>query len=121
GWELLAALTGFTTLVFLAVLLLVPGLLRSLTSRASTEILVLLTTGMLLSMAWVAALLGYSVALAAFIFGAIIGGTPHRPEVDRLFEGMRHLFGAVFFVAMGMLFDVGMLPEAWPWLAALVG
>jgi CPA2 family monovalent cation:H+ antiporter-2 len=115
--QLLTSFTGFVALLCVGAMLLIPKLLRVMRSR--TEILMLITSGLLLLLGWLADRLGYSMALTAFILGAIIGSTPQKPEIDKLFEGMRHLFGAVFFVAMGMLFDVGRIGEFWPALLAL--
>ena len=49
---------------------------------------------------------GYSLALGAFLLGIIVAETPHRHQVERTFEGMRDVFSAVFFVAIGMQIDV---------------
>jgi CPA2 family monovalent cation:H+ antiporter-2 len=111
--------TGFVVLFSVGVLLLVPRLLRWLDQGSTSELTMLVMAGMLLLLGWFAVSLGYSMALTAFILGAIIGSTPQRPEIDRLFEGLRHLFGAVFFVSMGMIFDIRKLPEFWPAMLGL--
>jgi len=49
---------------------------------------------------------GYSLALGAFLLGIIVAETPHRHQVERTFEGMKDVFSAVFFVAIGMQIDV---------------
>lgn len=118
-WETISAFSGFVVLFSAAVLLLIPKLLRKLETGGTPELKMLVVAGLLLGLGWGAVWLGYSMALTAFILGAIIGSTPHRPEIDRLFEGLRHLFGAVFFVAMGMMFNVGMLGEFWLPMVAL--
>ncbi|MBI1289949.1 hypothetical protein GC173_01725 [bacterium] len=118
-WQSLLSFTGFVAVLFLVILLLVPRLLRHLKATATDELVMLLVAGLLLVLGWSAVQLGYSMALTAFILGAIIGSTPQRQDVDRLFEGMRHLFGAVFFVAMGMMFDVSKLADFWVGLLAL--
>lgn len=121
-WQTVSSFTGFVALVSLAVLMLVPRLLRGLKRVGTNELLMLLVTGLLLILGWLAIRLGYSLALTAFILGAIIGSTPQRPDIEQLFEGMRHLFGAVFFVAMGMLFNVGLVADFWlPLLAVALG
>src|SRR5664280_226982 len=43
------------------------------------------------------------------LLGAIVAETPHRTQVDRVFEGLRDVFSAVFFVAIGMQIDIGLL------------
>lgn len=120
-WETISAFSGFVVLFSVAVLLLIPRLLRKLETGGTPELRMLVVAGLLLGLGWAAVWLGYSMALTAFILGAIIGSTPHRPEIDRLFEGLRHLFGAVFFVAMGMMFDVGMVGTFWMPMLALAG
>ena len=49
---------------------------------------------------------GYSLALGAFLLGIIVAETPHRHQVERTFHGMRDVFSAVFFVAIGMQINV---------------
>lgn len=119
--ETMFSFGGFVMLFSMVVLLLVPRLLRWLERVATVELRMILVAGLLLMLGFLAQRLGYSMALTAFILGMIIGSTPHRPEIDRLFEGLRHLFGAVFFVAMGMMFNVSLLPQFWPALLALTG
>ncbi|HBZ85311.1 MAG TPA: hypothetical protein DEO44_06210 [Verrucomicrobia subdivision 6 bacterium] len=53
------------------------------------------------------------MALGAFLLGAIVADTPQRTQVDRTFEGLRDVFSAVFFVAIGMLIDVRSLFDVW--------
>lgn len=119
-WQTIFSFTGFVVMLSVLVILLVPKLLRWLDQKAIGELRMLLVAGLLLGLGWLSVSLGYSMALTAFILGAIIGSTPQSTEVDRLFEGLRHLFGAVFFVAMGMMFNIMLLPEFWPLMLALV-
>jgi len=120
-WITLAHFMGFVVLFSLGVLALIPPMFRWLERSATPELRMLVVAGMLLALGWLAVKLGYSMALTAFILGAVMGSTPQRIEVDRLFEGLRHLFGAVFFVAMGMMFNIGLFPQFWPLLLALTG
>jgi CPA2 family monovalent cation:H+ antiporter-2 len=52
--------------------------------------------------------------LGAFLLGVVVASTPQKLEMERVFEGLRDMFGAVFFVAMGMLVDFRLLLSAWP-------
>lgn len=117
--QVVGSFVGFLAVLFVATLLLAPRLLRWLDRRASVELRMLAVAGGLLALAVLAVNLGYSMALAAFLLGAVIGSTPQQSEVDRLFEGLRHLFGAVFFVAMGMMLDLQLLAASWLALVAL--
>jgi CPA2 family monovalent cation:H+ antiporter-2 len=59
--------------------------------------------------------------LGAFVFGAIIGSTRYRRDLERTFSGLQQMFGAVFFVAIGMLADFRFLLEAWPLVLGVTG
>jgi CPA2 family monovalent cation:H+ antiporter-2 len=73
---------------------------------------------LLFGLAFVAQRAGYSLALGAFLLGTIVAETAHRNQVERTFEGMRDVFSAVFFVAIGMQID----PRAlWTELGLIVG
>ncbi|HRT58859.1 MAG TPA: cation:proton antiporter [Candidatus Paceibacterota bacterium] len=108
-------------IVFLAVmaLLIIPKLLARLSREATLEIRTLVVAGLLLSLASLAVSVGYSLALGAFIFGVVVGSTRYKSDIERGFDGLRQLFGAVFFVAVGMMVDFRLLLEAWPYLIAV--
>lgn len=112
----IGALTAFVVLLALLSLLIMPKLLARLNRNALPEIRTLVVGGLLLTLAWLAVQVGYSLALGAFIFGAIIGSTRHKDDVERVFRGMDQIFGAVFFVAVGMLVDFRVLLDSWPLL-----
>src|SRR5690606_2981662 len=63
--------------------------------------------------------MGYSLALGAFVLGAIIGSTRYKADIEDVFEGVQHIFGAMFFVAMGMLVDFRLLATVWPAMLGL--
>lgn len=104
----------FVAVLFLASLLAVPWMLRLLDRYSGAELRNILVIGLVLGLAWLAVRAGYSLALAAFVLGAIIGSTRQKRDVERAVEGLRHIFGAVFFVAMGMLLDLQLLWESLP-------
>lgn len=107
--ETLGLLGAFVALAGVGGLLVVPWLLRRLSVSAAEELQTLMVAGLLLAMAWLAQRAGYSLALGAFLLGAIVAETPHRTQVDRTFEGLRDVFSAVFFVAIGMEIDARQL------------
>ncbi len=94
-------------------LLFVPWLLRRLSLKADVELQTLATAALLFGLAMVAHRSGYSLALGAFLLGTIVAETPHRHQVERIFEGMRDVFSAVFFVAIGLQIDIAALGQAW--------
>lgn len=115
----LGALGAFIVFIALMSLLIVPKLLARLSQNALPEIRTLIVVGMLLSLAWLAVQVGYSLALGAFVLGAIIGSTRYKDDIERVFRGMDQMFGAVFFVAVGMLVDFRVVLEAWPLLLGM--
>ena len=104
--ETLLKLGAFVGLAGVLGLLLVPWLLKRMSIAADEELQTLGIAGMLFGLAVVAEGAGYSLALGAFLLGTIVAETPHRHQVERTFEGMRDVFSAVFFVAIGMQIDV---------------
>lgn len=117
--ETLGRLGAFVVLVGVGGLLIVPWLLRKLSLTASDELQTLGLVGVLFAWALLARNSGYSLALGAFLFGAIVAETTHRHQADRTLEGMRDVFTAVFFVAIGMQIDVTQLVDIW-WLVLLL-
>jgi CPA2 family monovalent cation:H+ antiporter-2 len=104
--ETLLTLGAFVVLAGVGGLLLVPWLLKRLSVSADEELQTLGLAALLFGLAVVATFAGYSLALGAFLLGTIVAETPHRHQVERTFEGMRDVFSAVFFVAIGMQIDV---------------
>lgn len=111
-----AMLTGLATFVVLFVtlgLLLLPRLLRWLDKRADTELQTLVVAGLLFLLALCAIKAGYSIALGAFLFGALIAEMPQKTAIEESFGGLRSLFGSIFFVSIGMMIDLSLLKEVW--------
>ena len=115
----LGLLGAFVVVAGVGGLLAVPWLLRKLSTTADQEQLTIVVAGLLFTLAIFAHKAGFSVALGAFILGAIVAETPHRLQVDRIFEGMRDLFSAVFFVAIGMMINPLAAWHLW-WLMLLL-
>jgi len=114
--ETLGLFGAFVVLASVGGLLLVPWLLRKLSVSAGEELQTVGLAGMLFALAVVAHWAGYSLALGAFLLGTIVAETPHRTQVERTFEGMRDIFTAVFFVAIGMEIDLRLLGEVAWWV-----
>ncbi len=117
--SLLATMGAFVVLLVGAGLLLVPRLLRRLESRADPELQTIIVAGLLFLLALSAAKAGYSLALGAFLLGAIVAEMPQRVGVEKSFAGMRDLFSSVFFVSIGMMIEVRLLAGVWPLIIGL--
>ena len=114
----LGLLGAFVVLAVIGGLLFFPWLLKRMSIAADEELQTLGIAGLLFGMAIIAHHAGYSLALGAFLLGTIVAETPHRHQVERTFEGMRDVFSAVFFVAIGMQID---LRELWGAAGLVVG
>jgi K+:H+ antiporter len=110
--KVLGILLVFVTVVSVLGLLFLPRALPHL-NRAGTDLLTITVAGLVLGIAVVAVKTGYSLALGAFLLGAIIAETPQRPIVERAMQGMRDVFIAVFFASIGMLLNPALLLKNW--------
>jgi len=99
-------LGAFVAVIGIVGLILVPWLLKRMSISMDEELQTLGLAALLFGLAILAQRAGYSLALGAFLLGIIVAETPHRHQVERTFEGMRDVFSAVFFVAIGMEIDV---------------
>jgi len=110
GAELASTLSGLGALLGAFVIggmLIVPRLIRVVVRMAQPEILVVVSVGLCFAMALVAAALGYSVALGAFIAGVLVAESGEGAEVEHRIQSMRDIFAAVFFVSIGMSVNPG--------------
>lgn len=117
--ETVLTLVAFVVLAGITGLLLVPWLLRRLSVVVDEELQTLGMAGLLFGLAVVAQGAGYSLALGAFLLGAVVAETPYRYQVDRTFAGLRGVFSAVFFVAIGMQVDLRDLGRDAPLIAGV--
>ena len=109
----------FLTAVMVLGLLAVPPLLRYVGRFRSSEMLLVAALGLCFGVSLLAVKLGYSVALGAFLIGAIVAEARERGKIQALIEPVRDMFSAVFFVAIGMLIEPGMLVRHWVPIAVI--
>jgi len=88
---------------------LVPRLFRWVAGFAPTETLLVAGVGLCFVAAWLADAAGYSVALGAFLGGALVAESGAAQKIEPLVQPLRDLFGAVFFVSVGMLIEPALL------------
>jgi CPA2 family monovalent cation:H+ antiporter-2 len=101
-------------------LLLVPRLIRAAVSFERAETLLVASMGVCFAASLLALSLGYSVALGAFIAGALVSESGQQKAVEHLVTPVRDFFVAIFFVAVGMQLDPSVLVEYWWIVATLV-
>ncbi len=117
--SLLTGLMTFVVLVVIAGLLLLPRVLRRVSAKADPELQTIVVAGLLFLMAILSVKAGYSLALGAFLLGAVVADMPQKSGVETSFAGVRDMFSSVFFVAIGMMIDVQLLVSVWPWVLGL--
>jgi CPA2 family monovalent cation:H+ antiporter-2 len=109
----LGKLTTFLGVLLIAGLILVPRLLNWVAKFKSDEMLLVTVVGLCFGVSLLAVKLGYSVALGAFLIGAIIAEARHIAHIESLMHPVRDLFSAVFFVSIGLLIDPKVLMDQW--------
>jgi CPA2 family monovalent cation:H+ antiporter-2 len=119
----LASTTGrlavFLMLVVGGGLLVVPGIVRAVVRLGRPETTVVASVGLCFSLALLADAVGYSVALGAFLAGALVAESGEGATVEHLVQPVRDIFAAIFFVAVGMLIQPSLIAEHWPAVLAL--
>ena len=98
-------LAGFLILLLVAGMLIVPRLMRAVVRLHSNETTVVAAVGLSFAFALLARWMGYSVALGAFLAGALVAESGAAKMIEHRIEPVRDVFAAVFFVSVGMLID----------------
>ncbi|NRT12863.1 cation:proton antiporter [Flavobacterium sp. 14A] len=114
GTELIMSvlkLVFFLTAWFLGGIFFIPSLLKKAKDLLTDEMLLIISLALCLMMVILASNVGFSPALGAFIMGSIIAETTQAEHIEHLVKPVKDLFGAIFFVSVGMLIDPVMLYE----------
>ncbi len=118
GWQMLMSVTKlifFLVIWFISGIYFLPTFLRSAKRFMNDEMLLITSLALCFLMVWLATVVGFSPALGAFIMGSILAETVYAEKIEHLVKPVKDLFGAVFFVSVGMLFDPHMLVQyLWP-------
>jgi CPA2 family monovalent cation:H+ antiporter-2 len=106
-------LTLFMAVSLVVGLLLVPRVVDYIAAVSRDDVLLVAVLGLCFGFCLLVTEMGYSVALGAFMIGAIVGESQSVERVERIIGPVRDMFSAVFFVAIGMLIDPAMLKQYW--------
>ena len=106
-------LAFFLTLWFVMGMYLVPTFFKKAKDLMNDETLIVASIGLCLGMVVLATHMGFSAALGAFIMGSLIAEAPNAEHIEHLVKPVKDLFGAVFFVSVGMLVDPSLLLQYW--------
>jgi len=101
----------FLIIWFLAGIFIIPTVLKKAKHLLTDEMLLIISLALCLTMVILASNVGFSPALGAFIMGSIIAETTQAEHIEHLVKPVKDLFGAVFFVSVGMLIDPDALLE----------
>lgn len=116
GGEMLysiSRLAFFLVIWFLVGVLLLPSFLNFARRHLNNETLLIVSIGLCFGMAVFSQLCGFSMALGAFVMGSILAGTSMAESIERVSAPVKDLFGAVFFISVGMMVDTSSLVEYW--------
>lgn len=106
-------LTLFMAVSLVVGLLLVPRVVDYIARVSRDDVLLVAVLGLCFGFCLLVTEMGYSIALGAFMIGAIVGESQSVERVERIIGPVRDMFSAIFFVAIGMLIDPSMLKGYW--------
>lgn len=103
---------GFFLILWLVVgIFAVPLFLRKVRRLINNEVLLIVSLGLCCAMAVFSTEVGFSSAFGAFIMGSILAETIEAEHIEKLVEPVKNLFGAIFFVSVGMLVNPQILAD----------
>ena len=111
----------FLVLWFIVGIFAIPLFLRSVRKLINNETLLIVALGLCCGMAVLSTKVGFSSAFGAFVMGSILAETIEAEKIIKLVEPVKNLFGAIFFVSVGMLVEPKILIEYAIPILALVG
>ena len=116
GGELVGAIAKllfFIILVFVVGIYLIPTILKKAGKYLNEEILLLVCIGLCFGMVSIASAAGFSSALGAFVMGSILAETIESEHIEHLVRPIKDLFGAIFFVSVGMMIAPDVIVHNW--------
>lgn len=117
----IANLVLFITICGLMAIYLLPTFFRKAAKLFTDEVSLIAGLGLCFSMVVLCAYLNFSTALGAFITGSLLTATADTEKLKKLLEPLQYLFGAVFFISVGMMVEPSMvLTYKWPILLCVL-
>ena len=101
----------FLVLWFVVGIFLIPLFLRKVKKLMNDETLLIIALAMCFGMVVFASAVGFSAAFGAFVMGSILAETVEAHTIEHLVSPVKNLFGAIFFVSVGMMVDVNLIIE----------
>lgn len=116
GGEMLLSvgkLVFFLVMWFLVGVFVLPSLFNSVRRFLNSETLLVVSMGLCLGMAVFSVYCGFSLALGAFVMGSILAGTSMAERIEKVVMPVKDLFGAVFFISVGMMVNPTIIVDYW--------
>lgn len=123
GMEMLMSivkLVFFLILWFVVGIYLIPTFFKKAKKYINDETLLIISIGLCFGMVIIANNVGFSSALGAFVIGSILSETIESERIINLTKSIKDLFGAIFFVSVGMMIDPQILVQYWKLILSLV-
>ena len=111
-WQV-GKLAGYLLFWFVAGIMLIPTFLKKCKQYLNDETMTIVSLGLCLGMVLLAHGAGFSEALGAFVMGSILAETVECERIEHLMAPIKNLFGAIFFVSVGMMISPATLASYW--------
>jgi CPA2 family monovalent cation:H+ antiporter-2 len=112
-------LSFFLIMWFTVGIFVIPTLFKRFKLYISDEQMLIIAMGLCFAMVLFSVNSGFSAALGAFVMGSILAGTIEAERIERLISPVKDLFGAVFFISVGMMVDPTVMTKHWSIIALL--
>lgn len=103
----------FIIIWFVVGVYILPSFLNRVRNFLNSETLLVVSMGLCFSMAIFSVYCGFSLELGAFVMGSILAGTNSAERMEKVVQPVKDLFGAVFFISVGMMVDPAILTTYW--------
>ena len=112
-------LSFFLIMWFTVGIFLIPTMFKRFRRYISDEQMLIISMGLCFAMVVFSVKSGFSAALGAFVMGSILAGTIEAERIERLISPVKDLFGAVFFISVGMMVNPMVMTKHWTVIALL--
>ena len=117
----IAKLCFFLIIWFVVGVYVLPSFLERVSSYLNSETLLVVSMGLCFMMAAFSVMCGFSLELGAFVMGSILAGTIFAERMEHVIAPVKDLFGAVFFISVGMMVQPSVIAEYYPQVLLLAG
>ncbi len=114
-----AKLVFFLVIWFVVGVYVLPQIFTRTRSALNNETLLVISMGLCFGMAVFSVSCGFSLELGAFVMGSILAGTILAERIEKVVQPIKDLFGAIFFISVGMMVDVNIITMYWPQILLL--